>query len=363
MKYDRLNFQKTNNCFSKANYWKVVKKLNLKFDYTSIYVVGTNGKGSNVKYVADELILNNKNVGVFTSPHILKVNERIAINNKPISNYMLNKLFKEIKNEFGDINFGWFDILFFIALKYFDNKKVDIVVFEAGIGAKKDIVNFLNHKYVIVTSISKDHTNILGNSLKAIASDKSYAIKKNNICYISDAIKNDLIDIFQQRANKVNANLKIVKTQKNNYETINQSLSKKFLIDEFQIKKFKSNFSLPIGRMQKAIINGFICYFDVSHNIEAFEKTFAYIKDKKITINQIVVSISSDKDKDAIFSFLRKQKYKIYCYQNKGIKPLNIKEYDKDFIRIKNLKKFMQSIDKPTIFIGSFYLLADIYKK
>lgn len=362
MKYNKIDFKKKNTPFAYNDFIAIGNFFKWNFNFKTIYVTGTNGKGSNCKYIHDELVANGYKVGAFTSPHIMNVNERIIINGKPISNRKMDKLHKRLKVSFPTFNFGWFDMLFFIAIMYFHQKKVDVAIFEAGIGAKKDITNFINHDYSIITSIGIDHQDVLGNSIKEIAEDKSYAIKEGRITYITDDISDDVLDIFISKSKLFNTKLNIVKTDKTTYKTINESISKTFLKNEFKIKDFKSNFTSPNGRMESFYINKNKCYLDVSHNVQAFKKTFEYIKEKNIIIDQIVLSLSKDKDYNEIFNLLKQFKLQIYCYQNNGLKPLEIEKYDNNFVRISDLKSFLKKINKPTLFIGSFYFVNDILK-
>lgn len=362
MKYNKLDFKKKNTPFS-YDYFKLISDFfKWDFNFKNIYVVGTNGKGSNCKYIHDELVANGYNVGTFTSPHILDVNERIIINKKPIETTKLDELHNKLKRYFSSIEFGWFDTIFFIAIMYFHENNLDVVIWEAGIGAKKDIVNFIDHDYSIITSVGIDHQELLGKSITEIATDKSYAIKSNRISYITDDIDENCLQIFLSRANNINSKLHIVNTNKETYKSINKSIAKTFLENEFNIKEFKSNFESPRARMEKININGINCYLDVSHNIQGFKKTFEYIQKQNILINEIVLSISKDKDAKEIFNFLKNKNTNIYCYENKGLKPLEIKDYDKSFIVIRDLKSYIKKINKPTLFIGSFYFISDILK-
>lgn len=362
MKYNDIDFKKKNTPFSYDDFKKICSYLNCNFHFKNIYVVGTNGKGSNCKYIHDELVANNYNVGMFTSPHILEVNERISINGNYISTRKINELYKKLKDSFPSMSFGWFDTLFFVAIMYFHQNNVDIVIWEAGIGAKKDIVNFIEHDYSIITSIGIDHQKLLGKTLEEISKDKSYAIKKNRITYITDDIDKKCLDIFSSRAEKIGSKFIIVKTDKTTYKTINKSIALTFLKKEFNIKTIKSNFVSPRGRMEKIMINDNLCFIDVSHNVQGFYKTFEYIKKEKIVIKEIALSLSKDKETSEIFNFLKKLGINIYCYQNSGIKPLEINMYDKSFSIIDDLNIYIKKINKPTLFIGSFYFVSDILK-
>lgn len=350
-----------NGKMTKKDFNRIKKFFNWKFNYKKIHVVGTNGKGSNANYLNNELIKNNYKVGLFTSPHLITIYERIKINNNEITFEQLLKYTSDFQTIFSDINFGFFDLLFLSALRLFEMNNVDVAIFEAGIGAKKDVVNYLEHNITIISSISLDHQAILGHSLEKIALDKAYSIKKNNNIYISKSIDSNLIEILKKRAiEKNNNNLNVVNVDRTNYETTNQSLTKEVLKKEFKIEHFKSLFSLPKGRMEKILINKIPCYIDVSHNVEAMNESIKYIKNKNIEIDEVVLSLSNDKNEKEIVQVLQNYFMNIYVYENKGKKPLKLFKYNESLPRIYSLSSFLKKINKKTLFIGSFYFIEEI---
>lgn len=348
---------------NKTQFRKIVKFYNWQFQFKSIHIVGTNGKGSNAKYINDELIAQSYTVGLFTSPHIYSMYERIKINNKNIDFEIMAKFISKLKSDFIDVNFGWFDVFFLTALHWFNSQKIDVTIFEAGIGAKKDIVNYLDHNYLLITSIAVDHEKILGDSIEKIAIDKSYSIKNHNQVFVSDSIDKKIVNIFKEKANKENCIFSIIKTNQSTYETINQSLSKAFLKQVFCIDKFKSHFILPSGRSENIKINKIDCWVDVAHNYQGFFESLKYYQYKEINFEQIVVSLSSDKNNKKIFELLEKKFKMIYVYQNKGRKPLLLTKYSDKFTKILNIDLFLEKLDKKTLFIGSFYLVSEILNK
>ena len=152
-----------------------------------IHVAGTNGKGACVEIMANILIANGYSVGKFMSPHLIKYNERININNKDISDLDLSDLIIEILphidfyNQNHERKVTLFEIETTLALVYFYRKKVDFVILETGLGGLHDCTNIIQNPLIsIITSIGFDHVNILGNSLVEIAQQKAGIIKKNS---------------------------------------------------------------------------------------------------------------------------------------------------------------------------------------
>lgn len=148
------------------------------------HVAGTNGKGSVCAILEGCLTsIPGKNVGVFTSPHLHTFRERIRVNGQLMDEDRVAPLVEKAKAVAGDAArwFNFFDKLFLLALLYFEEKKVDYVVLETGLGGRWDTTNVIEGsrlKVSIITSISKDHQEVLGDTLAQIAWEKAGIIKK-----------------------------------------------------------------------------------------------------------------------------------------------------------------------------------------
>lgn len=340
-----------------SQFKSIVKKMNWKMNYKKIHIVGTNGKGSLSKYLNDNLISEDKNIGLFTSPHILNFEERIKINNKDISFVDIQQYMIDIHLNFPKYTFGFFELMFLSCLSYFEAKEIDIAIFEAGIGAKKDIVNFLNFDITLFTSFGIDHKKILGSSIEKITTDKSFAIKKDNVVYYPDSISIECENILKEKANLLN-NKKInkVKIKSTNIHDQNKELAKYILKREFKIDT--NFFTLPKGRAEMISINNFDCYIDVGHNESGIKKTIDYFNEKNIYFDNFVVSVSSDKDINKIMKYFNKENTLVY--QNKNKKALSIFDYPEKFSKLYGLSDFIKRNDKRTLFIGSFYFIQEI---
>src|SRR5699024_1601095 len=167
--------------------WMLEKLGNPEKKITGVHIVGTNGKGSVVSYMRGALNDNGYSVGTFTSPYIEVFNERISINGTPISNDALSEVacivrpVSEQLTEETDLGPATeFEIITTMMFVYFGNiHPVDIVLVEAGLGATHDSTNVFNPVMTVLTSIGKDHTDILGETLVEITKDKSGVIKEN----------------------------------------------------------------------------------------------------------------------------------------------------------------------------------------
>ena len=181
---------------------------------TTIHVAGTNGKGSTCAYIESVLRQNSFKVGIYTSPHLFNFNERIRVNGRPISDdeivYFLNNALSAINR----IKSTFFEATTVMAFDYFWKKRVDVAVIETGLGGRLDATNVISPKISVITSISRDHTDILGESIEDICFEKAGIIKEKTplIIYEQD---NMILDIFQKKADAQNADMKISKTPKN----------------------------------------------------------------------------------------------------------------------------------------------------
>ncbi len=141
-----------------------------------IHVAGTNGKGSTCKALSAILMKDGYKVGLFTSPHLVSINERIQINGVQISDEDFVDCFEKVKKEF-DIHPSFFEVIFAMAAVYFKEKQVDYVIYETGMGGRLDATNVVKPELTIITSVSYDHMEYLGNTIEEIASEKAGIIK------------------------------------------------------------------------------------------------------------------------------------------------------------------------------------------
>tara|TARA_B100000941_G_scaffold45963_1_gene28615 strand:+ start:4117 stop:5316 length:1200 start_codon:yes stop_codon:yes gene_type:complete len=161
-----------------GNIIQATKKLNnphLKFK--TIHVGGTNGKGSTSHFIKSILISAGYKVGLYTSPHLKDFRERISINNKLIEKKYVVDFVKNNNELFEELNLSFFEMTVALAFDYFANKKVDIAIIEVGLGGRLDSTNIITPEISVITNISLDHTNLLGNNIEDIAKEKAGIIK------------------------------------------------------------------------------------------------------------------------------------------------------------------------------------------
>ena len=150
--------------------------------YPIIHVTGTNGKGSTIAFMRELFVAHGKKVGTFTSPHIISINDRICINGQPIADEDFIRTANQVKDmektllETHD-QLSFFELLTLIALLYFEEQDVDLVLLEVGIGGLLDTTNVVTGEIAVITSIGLDHQETLGDSLEEIAEQKAGIFK------------------------------------------------------------------------------------------------------------------------------------------------------------------------------------------
>ncbi|WP_333654531.1 bifunctional folylpolyglutamate synthase/dihydrofolate synthase [Dissulfurispira sp.] len=152
-------------------------------DFLSIHVAGTNGKGSVSAMTASVLMAHGFKVGLFTSPHLVSFTERIRINNEQISESDVVSLTEEIKSKISNLKSQipeptFFEFVTAMAFLYFSRNSVDWAVIETGMGGRLDATNIITPEVSVITKISYDHKEFLGETLTDIAHEKAGIIKK-----------------------------------------------------------------------------------------------------------------------------------------------------------------------------------------
>ncbi|MCC7301280.1 MAG: bifunctional folylpolyglutamate synthase/dihydrofolate synthase [Bacteroidia bacterium] len=176
-------------------------------NFRSIHIAGTNGKGSTSHIIASILRAAGYRVGLYTSPHVKDLRERIRINGKMIPRERVIAFVKKHKKEFERIKPSFFEMMVGLAFDHFSRNKVDIAVIETGLGGRLDSTNVLDPELSVITNISYDHTNLLGKTLRRIAEEKGGIIKESGLVVIGEKQK-DSWPVFRRIAKKKNADLR-----------------------------------------------------------------------------------------------------------------------------------------------------------
>jgi len=302
-----------------------------------ISVAGTNGKGSSVAMLSSILDAGGYKVGTYTSPHILRFNERIQLNGKVVSDQQIVDAFLEIELARGDVKLTYFEFSTLAALLIFKQEHVEVAVLEVGLGGRLDAVNLVDADAVLITAIGIDHIEWLGADRSVIATEKAGITRANKPAVCSDpnpprslfdyviekqvplhslgrdfSFKKPMLNESQQAWSISLAN--------NWLEVHDKSLPFPALKGQFQLQNAAGVLallsevqqSLPVdylaiceglmsvshpGRLERLIVNNNDWLIDVAHNPQSADALAEYLSasDPKHTYSA-VFSVLSDKD-------------------------------------------------------------------
>ena len=363
-----------------------VDQLNLNLlDIKFIHVGGTNGKGSTCAYLSSIIQESGYKVGLFTSPHFFDFRERIKVNNKKIEKDFITKFIQENIELIEELNLSFFELSFGMSLYYYFEQKVDYAVIEVGLGGRLDATNIINPILSVITNISYDHTEILGNSLEKIAYEKAGIIKKNTKIIIGERDKKTQ-NIFIQKADENFSDIIFASDYKTDFENSEIEYQNKNIRTAVQVSKNLNDQNINETSIKKGIMNldsntdfygrwTIINYnpkviFDSAHN----ESGFSYLSQQLEKLNYdrlfIILSFVKGKDVKKLIKYLPKKSL-IYFTSSNTERSMNyediiqcVKEninFDKNPMKVyKEVLK--QSSSKDLIIItGSNYIAKEIF--
>ncbi len=233
-----------------------MNKLNVPLDKIKfIHIAGTNGKGSVTEMLTNILIKSRYKVGKYMSPHLIKLNERISINNQQITDDQIEEILKDLSifideyNKKHEIKVKWFEVITSVALIYFAKQNCDFVILETGLGGLTDCTNIVKPIISVITSIGLDHMDILGNDILKIAKHKAGIIKQGSDTVFFE--KQDILEYISNYCKEKNNKLHLVrKSDIHNY-------SYNYEYQTFTYKEFKD---IKINlKGKKQIYNASLC--------------------------------------------------------------------------------------------------------
>ena len=342
---------------------------------------------------------------LYTSPHLIRFNERITINEQLISDDEIILFLDKYHDEIDRIRSTFLETTTVMALNYFHQKKVDIAIIEVGLGGRLDSTNVISPQITAITPISLDHQHILGNDILKIAKEKSGIIKKNTplvlshqdqevqscIHNIAEKMNSSVIDIgkisninltssgteFKSKWGQFNSPLIGYHQSQNSAtaiaiaKTFDSKINEQTIQDGLNQTKWK-------GRLQK-ISNKFPIYYDVAHNAKGVNVTIESIVSIYNSLPHIVISIKGDKDIELISNALIDQ-YKsliitgsnqlglmkanqLFKYFKKNSNHKNIQMVDSLENSFDILIDRVKSSHNPGIIMGSHYLAKAVFDK
>lgn len=177
---------------------------NPHLQFKSVHVAGTNGKGSTSHMLASIMQAAGYKTGLYTSPHLKDFRERIKVNGEMVEEDFVIQFTEQIKPLIEAIEPSFFEITVAMAFSWFALQKVDIAIVEVGLGGRLDSTNIITPQLSVITNISYDHMNLLGDTLEKIASEKAGIIKANVPVVVGETLP-ETKPVFVEKANQLNA--------------------------------------------------------------------------------------------------------------------------------------------------------------
>lgn len=174
---------------------------NPQLDLKTIHVAGTNGKGSTTNFLRSIAQAQGYKVATFTSPHLIKHHDRFRINDEYISDERLLELINRSYPLWDKFDLTMFEIDMLIATWYFLEEEVDLAIFEVGMGGRKDATNLVLPMASVITNVTLDHMESLGDTVEKIAVEKAGIIKETGLV-ITGETKESVLDVFREKAQR-----------------------------------------------------------------------------------------------------------------------------------------------------------------
>ncbi|WP_185861138.1 bifunctional folylpolyglutamate synthase/dihydrofolate synthase [Blattabacterium cuenoti] len=326
--------------------------------FKSIHVGGTNGKGSTVHMLSSILQEEKYKIGLFTSPHLVDFRERITYNGIFIEEDFIVDFINKNKKFIEEKKISFFEMNTALAFQYFKEKKVNIAIIEVGMGGRLDSTNLIIPEISVITNISLDHTETLGNNPFKIALEKAGIIKKNVTVIIGRKISKHIRLFFLKEALKKNAPIYFsIKSEKDfqykmpfqaNYQNLNRSIvlkiinilhhRKNIIISNESIKKgfknvikntsFKGRWHILQKKRPKIIC-------DIAHNEEGIYLINKQLKKESYDELHLILGFVKEKKVDQLLRYFPIESFYYFCQPN----------IDRKY-SIHNLKKLVNKIFK-----------------
>ena len=359
--------------------------------FRTIHVAGTNGKGSCSHTIASVLQEAGYKVGLFTSPHLTDFRERIRVNGTMIPEQYVMDFIDNERDFFEPLHPTFFELTTALAFKYFAEQKVDVAVIEVGLGGRLDCTNIITPDISIITNISFDHVQYLGDTLAKIAGEKA-GIIKHGVPVIIGEKHPETTPVFTEKAKREQAPLYFAEDYKPNkdyqYElkglyqsknlqtslcAIDQLIRNGYHITEENIQNGLLHVTHHTGlRGRWQIVRHsptVIC--DTGHNVGGIKYIAQQLKEQKCQELRIVFGMVSDKDVNSVLELMPQNAKYYFCQASvkramphqqlkRLAKQHNLQGYSYKTVENAYKKALSQSNPNDCIFIGgSTYVVAD----
>ena len=360
--------------------------------FPSIHVAGTNGKGTTCHLLEAVYRKAGYKTGLFTSPHLIRYNERFRINGAEVENKLILEFFQSFSKELKEVPLTYFEISTALAFWLFYKENVEVAIIETGLGGRLDSTNIIHSEASVITSIGLDHQDILGSTEAKIAMEKAGIIKPKkpvifgNVSSDNDKIiseiaeKNhssvhrskDLLPDFKKGLFSLKEESLYIQTQLIEevnrwniaavFQTVNV-LKDKFPVSVQHFTKAVEEFKGVPARFEK-LANHKKWYFSGAHNVQALTSTLETVDGLEEEEAILIFSIMKDKLAPEIFEIIKKRRCKYYHDLNteRGAtlgdieQRISVKNIDENNYK-SILKEFETSL---VIFTGSFYFYSTV---
>lgn len=303
--------------------------------FQSLHIAGTNGKGSVCNMLASVLQTHGLKTGLYTSPHLKDFRERIRINGIPVTEEFVVSFTERLKPALEEIKPSFFEITVAMAFEWFAINKVDMAVIETGLGGRLDSTNIITPVLSVITNIGMDHTDLLGDTLQAIAGEKAGIIKPGVPVVIGETHP-DTQPVFIEKARSCNADIVFADSNPNWYNTYLEldlpgDYQQKNAVTVMQCTGVlnKLGYKLEPFCIADALLHvkertGFrgrwdilaqkpLTVADTGHNPHGIEQVVAEIRKQSYRRLHMVIGMMRDKDRQAVLKLLPKEAVYYFC--------------------------------------------------
>ncbi len=357
-------------------------------DLKFVHVAGSNGKGSVSSYLASILTESGLRVGLFTSPHIVHFSERIRVNGKPIPDIEVEAFVNNVRETELPFSPSFFEITFGMALQHFRKEQCEICIIETGLGGRLDATNVISPELSVITSISLEHTDMLGDTVEAIAAEKAGIIKSNTPVILGKGCSS-VYEVFERKAVELNANVFKATTSSvfdNHFKAPYQRENFSCVIEAIKILPYSiSNDTIEKGIQAVSTNSGYAgrlqvvqskpaVIFDVAHNPDGIKSTLEVILSELEGDLYIIYGSSKDKDVKSVAKIFPNSAI-VHATQFSNSRSLSMDEMKSVFDET-NLKsiayytdankalddaKQLANPEDTIVALGSFFLLSDFF--
>ncbi len=380
---------------------------NQQLKLKAIHIAGSNGKGSTAAFISSILMEAGYKVGLYTSPHFVRFNERITINGKQIDDKSVAEFITIHWDYIIEHQLTFFEVTTAIAFEYFYNNEVDYAIIETGLGGRLDATNVLDPLAIVITSISLEHTNVLGNEISGIAQEKAAIIKKGAKVFTA-ILPNEADAVVEQKCKKEDCELFRIDEYINEKDDKIELYTEEIELDEWNVP-LKGRFQIYNAALAALVtIKTFLCedkvkilsgisnvvtntkiegryefihkkpdvILESAHNIAGIEQFLAEFKRDADNYGTKIVLFGAMKDK-AIASMLialNKSFDEIHLTEIKYERSSTIKDLNnicdnkgitafEELDAVGYINKFLKgNKENCLVVLGSMYLLGDVKK-